>query len=328
MQTIEPKVIEGVTLHHASEALQPQVPIPWVVEGLLSCGSVALLVGEGGSKKTYAMFDLAVAVATGTPWLDFPTVQTPVLFIDEESGLARFNRRLGDTLRGHLTGDADVPVWYACLSGFNFLVEPNRYFGALQTLITGSGAKLVIIDAVVEVMLTGDENTVRDTGPVLAGLRKLADLTGCCIVVIHHANKNGGYRGSSALKGAVDLLLTIESPQETDVVTFASEKARDIEPVTFAARAHFEPGQFWLSKAAGGGNKTMSPTRQFVLDYLAENGSSTLEQVQQEGKAAYQFAATSIRDALYELVKLGRVERKDRGKGGEKALYGLVDCSK
>jgi RecA-family ATPase len=57
----------------AAEALQPQPPIPWIIEKLFAAGSVNLLVGEAGSKKTYALIDAAVCVACGKPWLEYPT---------------------------------------------------------------------------------------------------------------------------------------------------------------------------------------------------------------------------------------------------------------
>ncbi len=57
----------------ASQALQPQPPVEWVIDGLVSAGSVNVFFGEGGSKKTWALLDMAVCVASGKDWLDFKT---------------------------------------------------------------------------------------------------------------------------------------------------------------------------------------------------------------------------------------------------------------
>ncbi len=62
-------------------------------------------------------------------------------------------------------------------------------------------AKLVIIDALADVMAGGDENSVKDTQPVFMQLRKIAEETGAAILVIHHVNKMGDYRGSTAIPG-------------------------------------------------------------------------------------------------------------------------------
>ena len=58
-------------LHTAAEALLPQPPIDWIVETLISAGTVSLVYGDPGAKKTYSMLDLAVCVAMGIPWLGF-----------------------------------------------------------------------------------------------------------------------------------------------------------------------------------------------------------------------------------------------------------------
>jgi hypothetical protein len=88
-------------VHWAREAFGPEVPIDWVIDGIFSAGSVSVLVGEPGSKKTWLMLDAAVAVANGDDWLGHPTRQMTTLVIDEESGVARLNRRLSTLMRGH-----------------------------------------------------------------------------------------------------------------------------------------------------------------------------------------------------------------------------------
>ncbi len=76
-------------------------PVKWVIDGIFSAGSVSVLVGEPGSKKTWLMLDAAVAVANGDEWLGHATKQMTTLVIDEESGVARLNRRLSTLMRGH-----------------------------------------------------------------------------------------------------------------------------------------------------------------------------------------------------------------------------------
>jgi len=56
--------------------------------------------------------------------------------------------------------------------------------------------------------------------------------TGATVLWVHHSNKAGtGERGSSALRGACDLLLSL-LPAD-DVVTLSCEKARDFAAVRF-----------------------------------------------------------------------------------------------
>ena len=80
----------------------------------------------------------------------------------------------------------------------------------LEALIAETEAGLVIIDSLSSVM-DGDENSKQDTQPVFTNLRHVAELTGAAIIVIHHSNRAGGYRGSSAIKGALEAMVQVNS---------------------------------------------------------------------------------------------------------------------
>lgn len=170
------------TLHNGTEALLPQPPIDWIVENLFSAGSVSLVVGEGGCKKTWSMLSLAVCVSAGLTWLTFQTTRSPVLIIDEESGARCMKRRLGDVLRGHAGVDGK-DIWFTALAGFNYLANPQD-LSELQTLVSGSEARLVIVDALVDVMRGGDENAVKDVQPVFHGPRQVAEATGVAVFAV------------------------------------------------------------------------------------------------------------------------------------------------
>ncbi len=309
------------TVHDAAEALEPQPPIDWIVENLFSAGSVSLVVGEGGSKKTWSMLDLAVCVATGNKWLNFVTKQAPVLLIDEESGPHRLARRLGDVMRGHEAA-ANTPIRFICMAGFNYLKE-QKHLDALQWEILCNRAGLVVVDALADVMIGGDENAVKDVQPVFHGLRAVADATGAAIVVIHHANKGGGYRGSSAMHGAVDLMLMVDSEPESSDTDFKCEKARDVEPHRFTATAHFEDDLFCLTPAIYDPAKERDKFNEaelYVFDYLTKKGDSRNKDIAQSTDL---FSINKIRNAVNSLMKKNEVERKDSGSSGAEAVYGL-----
>lgn len=115
----------------------------------------------------------------------------------------------------------------------------------LHITIKKHRAGLMVVDVLADVMPGGAENAVKDIQPVFIQLRKIADDKKAAIIVIHQSNKAGGFRGSTTMKGAVDLMLLIEA--EDDLLTFRSEKARVIEPITFGARTNHRDGRFHLS---------------------------------------------------------------------------------
>jgi RecA-family ATPase len=82
MATATKQTKNKIEILMASDALQPLPPVDWIVEGLISAGSVNIFYGEGGSKKTWALLDMGVCVATGAQWLDFKTIKNHVLIID------------------------------------------------------------------------------------------------------------------------------------------------------------------------------------------------------------------------------------------------------
>jgi hypothetical protein len=309
----------------AGDALQPQPPVNWIVEGLISAGSVNIFYGEGGSKKTWALLDMGVCVATDAQWLDFKTIKSHVLIIDEESGKRRILRRLGEVLRGH-SADQTTPVNVISLAGFD--LGQAAWIGELTNQIIVTNSKLVIIDALADVMPGKDENLVKDVQPIFLALRKIAEDTQAAIILIHHANKGKkDYRGSTAIKGAIDLLLQIESDPGKDLIKFESIKARDTEPVSFAACAQFmtlDPKEFWLiTTTPPKKNKIYPKSQAYVLCYLLANGISTIDDIKANADPAICSPRTA-QNAVGDLMDLALVERSNTGGQGSKAEYQLT----
>lgn len=317
-------------LRTAADALAPQPPIEWVVAGLFSAGSVSLVVGEGGSKKTWLCLDMAVGVALGEYWLGRETMAGPVLIIDEESGNRRLSDRLGKVLRGHQAG-GETPLYYVSLAQFDF--SQSEDIQELESLINETGARLVVIDAMADIMPGRDENAVKDMQPVFLGLRHVAEATQAALVMIHHSNKGGDYRGSTAIKGAVDLMVMVSSEQESPNINLKSIKVRDTEPFNLAAVAYFGDDTFNLatSTSSGSSEKKLGKAQEFVIRYLAslpDRASATIAEIQSKADSV---SPESARTAVYNLAGLTPklVRRFDDGSAtggrGNQASYGLTE---
>lgn len=310
---------EGVTIRWAGEALEPQPPVDWLIEDVIAAGTVTVVVGEPGAKKTWLLLDAAVCVAQGEPWLDRPTRQATVLLIDEESGPRRLNRRLGAVMRAHSAGK-DLPLAYLSMGGLS-LLEPDAADKLVQ-LIEAAGAGFVIIDALADIMLGGDENSVQDTQRVFHSLRRAAVRTEAAIAVIHHTGKAGGYRGSSAIKGAVDGMLLVESKTTSPNIDVSSLKSRDTEPFNMYAVARFEDEVTVITSSTGASpTESLSVCERHVLRYLAESGDATVAEIQAN---AGKHSADAARQAVYSLKRKGKVQRRDDGGAGARATYGIV----
>jgi RecA-family ATPase len=312
-----------IVIRDAAYYLSERPPIEYVVEKLIAESSVNVWFGQWGAKKTWAAIDLAVCVASGKQWLGMATEPCNVLIIDEESGDTRLANRIKDTMRGELgqMANASVPIKSVSLAQFNLLKRPDDA-DLLARLVLELDAKLIIIDALADVMLGGDENAVKDTQPVFANLRFIAELTGAAFIVIHHANKGGGYRGSSAIAGAIDTLLSVESKQDNSLITFKTEKMRDGEPLNFACEANWTDEGFYLTQSEITERAFLSKSQQYVLDFFTEKGDGEFSDLLDfTDKNIYTESA--LRKAVQYLTNEKLLKRKDSGGKGAKAIYGI-----
>ena len=312
-----------IVIRDAAYYLSERPPIEYVVEKLIAESSVNVWFGQWGAKKTWAAIDLAVCVASGKQWLGMATEPCNVLIIDEESGDTRLANRIKDTMRGELgqMANASVPIKSVSLAQFNLLKRPDDA-DLLARLVLELDAKLIIIDALADVMLGGDENAVKDTQPVFANLRFIAELTGAAFIVIHHANKLGGYRGSSAIAGAIDTLLSVESKQDNSLITFKTEKMRDGEPLNFACEANWTDEGFYLTQSEATERAFLSKSQQYVLDFFTEKGDGEFSDLLDfTDKNIYTESA--LRKAVQYLTNEKLLKRKDSGGKGAKAIYGI-----
>jgi predicted ATP-dependent serine protease len=309
-------------LHDVSEALQPQPPVEWIIDNFLTAGSVNIFEGHPGSKKTWALLDMAVCVALGKNWLDYKTSQAPVLIIDEESGNKRLTRRMHDVLCGHLVHleETKPPIKWITLQGIN--LGDKGFANRIGILVKETKARLVIIDALADVMPDKDENSVKDTRSIFANIRWLADEFDITIIVIHHLNKSGTTRGSTAIPGSVDLVVQIESKITAKAIAFTTVKARDIEPITFWAHANFSKDQVWLTSRDAPEKANQLKTGELhILKYLFKHGKSMRATVLKEG-------TSTARNSFTPLVERGLIVRSDESGQGTPAEYEITSLGK
>lgn len=193
---------------------------PYLIKGLLSKASYAVMYGPPGEGKTFTALDIAYHVAAGQPWMERRVRSGTVLYLAYEG--AGGLRRRAQALMQHY-GRADLPLYFDDTPYNLRELEGRRALGATISSLPEAPA-LVVIDTFAHALCGGDENSAQDVSAFNAGVAALIKHTGACVMVIHHPPKSGnGPRGSSALHGAIDTELEVNSRR------IVATKQRDVE---------------------------------------------------------------------------------------------------
>jgi len=304
--------------------------IPFIVDNLFSEGSLNVLFGAPASKKSLSTIDLAVCVASGKDWLGFRVAKPyPVLIVDEESGEPYLPMRIIQTARGHGVDLASLSLCYVSFNALNLRKESEGV--ALNNLVKETGARLIIVDSMIDVVPGANENSSEDMSLPLRRLHAIVKESRAAAVVIHHENKSGGYRGSSAIKAAADVSISCKSREGSNYVRFKSDKVRYIPSFQFAAETHFDSdpingNEFYLSPAESIA-ETRNDSQQFILDFLKEHGESKSTDIQRAAEESGICSASRIRGALSALKDDNVIvcPYGEGGRGRKSAIYRLKD---
>jgi hypothetical protein len=106
----------------------------FVVEGLISAGSVGIVVGDSGIGKSPLLYQLGLSVAAGIPWLGMGTFSGPVVYLDCENG-ALNSQAMRDSLLRHLGLD-ECPKNFLCCYDIS---DIKRLAPVVEANQTGAG---------------------------------------------------------------------------------------------------------------------------------------------------------------------------------------------
>lgn len=186
-----------------------ETPIEYLIPDLLPKPGTVLMHGRGGCGKTMAVLTLAKHIARGIPFSvqgqEVPVEQGTVLWLNGDQNSRRIRKQFKD-----LDFTANDPVivrnkvsmlWYPW---FIQQVEEHR-------------PKLVVWDSVTACMrgCAFDQNKAEYAEPLYWYSSENGEsFPATTIVFIHHANKEGGFRGTTALEDGVDESWAIRRPDK------------------------------------------------------------------------------------------------------------------
>ncbi len=204
---------------------------PAIVDGLLTDGAAAAMIGPTSIGKTNLLIHLLCCIAHGIPFFGRDTERRAVALIEMEGARAVQSRILA--WHGHygldiseapfllipdsfnLAPDTDTPELIAALKGFEAEIKLPLGVVAIDTFHAASAGL--------------NEN---DAGDVAVALRRLAQIrqeTKAATLIVHHTGLSDATRGrgSSALKASLDTELLVE---KTDGgLLMRATKQRDLD---------------------------------------------------------------------------------------------------
>jgi len=216
-----------------------QLPPPsWLLEELVPAGGFNVLFGPSGAGKSFLALDWSLCIAAGLSWYGREAKPGWVLYIAAE-GVSGLNRRA--QAWQHARNQPDVEQIRFLPEAVN-LLDRQELHAAQRTLDElPEPPALIVIDTMARTMVGGDENAARDVGMFIAAVDKLAADSGAARIVVHHTGKNGeDERGSSALRGAADMMHALKP--EAAELELTCVKAKDSEP--------YNPWRLHLAQAA------------------------------------------------------------------------------
>ena len=307
----------------------PPPVAPELIEGVLRQGHKMIISAPSKAGKSFALMELAFAIAEGFKWFGSKCMQGKVLYInmeiDDPSCYQRFRsiyEALGMNIDNHV---GNITVWG--LRGFSMPITK------LTPLIIAEAKHdyaAIIIDPLYKVM-DGDENSNSDVGQMVGQFDRIARETGASVIYAHHfAKGTGGDRsaidraaGAGAFARDPDAILTMT---ELSVQT-GEDSGRSAWRMEYILREfpRHKPVSFWweyplhridrdldeevVETSATRAEKAKKLVKDKALKERNERVRSVVERIQKDDGT---FTLTEFREAYSVYEELKRSTAQDR----------------
>jgi putative DNA primase/helicase len=251
----------------------------WAIDGALPASGLAAVYGPSGVGKSFFALDAVAAIAEGRDWFGHGTNARPIVYSVLE-GQDGFKHRVRAWEQHH--GRKLPQSIRLMMSSFNITSEQDV---TDFTAVLPKGC-IVVIDTLNAAAAGVDENGSVGMGLILAGAKRLAQISEGLAILVHHSGKSegAGLRGHSSLIGALDAAI------------FVTRKAGRYTWTTDIAR--------------GGKSKDGAPiTHTFALNVVALPDGVTSCVVDADTTAAPPTTPPRLRDALDAFERVAGLER-------------------
>lgn len=223
-----------------------KLPAPtYLIDKLVPAGALIHFIGMSQSLKSFIALDMALSLATGTPFagsVRFSVAEHPqaVVYVVAE-GITGIYKRIAAWCVTRSGGDAArEAVLRRAINANLAVLEGAAQLGSAKdmadvtTKVIETKAVLCVFDTQARCTTDLEENSSTDQGRAVSRIDALKLETGAAVMVIHHTSKADprNARGSSAWKGAVDTELAAVRDDKKLVVDLEVNKMKDDEGYT------------------------------------------------------------------------------------------------
>ena len=182
---------------------------PWLTEQ-----SISLISGWRGTGKTWFGLGILDAITRGRPFGPWSSgVSAPCLYLDAEMPVTDVQERLSELSLEKRTHPlyiySDAHASHLGLPRANLADETWRK--KMKDILISRGVKLWVIDNLASLASGLDENAKKDWDPINQWLLELR-FAGIATMAMHHTNKDGGQRGTSAREDNIDCSIILKRP--------------------------------------------------------------------------------------------------------------------
>jgi RecA-family ATPase len=182
-------------------AVDGRGPRRWLVRGVWPAGDYGVLGGEPKAQKTWNADDLAVSVASGTPWLGAVPVETsgPVIVFAGEGGDGNVVRRIRAIATGRGIQPESLPLWICSRAPH---LTDEAHLAELAHVIAEVRPVLVVLDPLYLAAGGANGADLYAMGKLLERPQHLCQAVGAALLVVTHYNRSRDLKGAARFTGA------------------------------------------------------------------------------------------------------------------------------
>ncbi len=232
------------------ETFDPNAALPplqeYIIDPIISEKSITLMYAPTGIGKTWFSMCIALAASNGKPI--FSNTKTSwlapkprrVVYIDSEMTEYHFKKRLQILSQMYQSDHQNLSFRLVADENMNLADEESGYCDQITQWLNdeadaGRPVDLLILDNLST--LTGFNDSAKSWNTLFSWMKTLKEKRKhpCSVLVVHHSNKKGDQRGTSAKTATVDNVIKLEAQECTTANSVAFkvtvEKGRDIENI-------------------------------------------------------------------------------------------------